>query len=64
MSALQAALIGVVAALSCFLVNYLNESQKNPGGHEAAVTVSLERAAQFAANQCMVDGSWGHGVRY
>ena len=50
--------------LTCFLVNYLNESQKNPGGHEAAITVSLERAAQFAANQCMVDGSWGHGVRY
>ena len=23
--------------LTCFLVNYLNESQKNPGGHEACL---------------------------
>ena len=33
--------------LTCFLVNYLNESQKNPGGHEAEMCIRDRKGIAF-----------------
>lgn len=50
--------------LTCFLVNYLQETLERMAEHETAIRLSLERAAVFAAGQCLVDGSWGYGISY
>ena len=48
--------------ITSFLLNYLKLIEQM--GHDIAVKKALEIAAFFSAEQCMIDGSFGHGKKY
>lgn len=48
---------------TAFLTSYLT-SLENGVSHEAAVKLSLEKAASFATEICMTDGAFGYGTNY
>lgn len=50
------------AFLTCFLISYLSEENKLSDSER--IRNALDRAALFAANQCLIEGSWGFGRAY
>ena len=49
--------------LTCFLIRYL-EGKENNKEEEKSILEALRAAADFAAEQCMIDGSFGYGCKY
>lgn len=50
------------AFITCFLVHYYKELG-NAAGKKEAITKALELAADFSAQQCLVEGSFGMGKK-
>lgn len=51
------------ALLSSFLVHYLN-AVKNGEKSSNAIAPSMQKAAEFAAKVCGIEGAWGHPLHY
>lgn len=49
--------------ITAFLINYIS-NKKNNLIEEENIKISLKRAVEFAANTCMLDGSFGFGKKY
>lgn len=49
--------------ITAFLINYIS-NKKNNLIEEENIKISLKKAGEFAANTCMLDGSFGFGKKY
>ena len=49
--------------LTCFFIRYLEGKEKNRD-EESIILEALRSAADFAAEQCLIDGSFGFGCKY
>ncbi len=50
--------------ITSFIIQYLSRMKKGHEGKEETIKKSLQTAADFASNQCLVDGSFGFGKKY
>ncbi|PKG21976.1 fructoselysine 6-kinase [Niallia nealsonii] len=50
--------------ITCFMVNYLRGLETGKAGKQTIIKESLEKAAEFSSQQCLVDGSFGFGKIY
>ena len=47
------------AFITCFITEYIST-----GRSESSIADSLDKAAKFSASQCLIKGSFGHGLKY
>jgi fructoselysine 6-kinase len=50
--------------ITCFMVNYISQTNEGSLNQDQIITSSLEKAADFSSQQCLVDGSFGYGKVY
>lgn len=50
--------------ITCFMVHYLMGLESGKSGKQTIIKESLEKAADFSSQQCLVDGSFGFGKIY
>jgi fructoselysine 6-kinase len=50
--------------ITCFMVNFLSQIKEGSLEQDQIITKSLEQAADFSSQQCLVDGSFGYGKVY